>query len=701
MIQADQLSSIIFSGPPGTGKTTLAWVIANTTRSAFITMNAVLSGVKDLRGAIEEAKTHKDLYGRRTILFVDEVHRWNKAQQDALLPWVENGTVILIGATTENPFFEVNAALVSRSRIFQLTPLTAADLRRVLDQAIRDSARGYGKYHVDLDEDAAEHLIDVCGGDARTLLNALELAVETTPAVFPPPEGEAIRVTLEIAEQSIQRRAVLYDKEGDYHFDTISAFIKSLRGSDPDAALYWLARMVQAGEDPRFIFRRMLILACEDVGLADPNALVVVESAAAAFDRIGLPEGRFHLAHAALYLAICPKSNSTLGFFEALRQIEEAGTGAVPSHLKDASRDKNGFGHGDGYLYPHSFKDHWVSQQYLPSELQGMVFYHPSDQGWEGVTAAVVSRRRELQLEAASAASPEILTFSSDNTQRNRWLKRIRNDRLGHLEKTRAEVFQGIPVARHWRVIDMEPGAGLLLWEAVRLCPEGSVWALVETEEKRSALEARSAGLPPEDRPRILVCSIDTLSAKADISPSSGHEKAQLPPFELAVGRDMLTMARGRKERIAVIRGLLAENGWLSLCEIVPSRCQRLSNLEASAALSTAALDSLRETEERIFADPAYRYAGTDASSLEAAVAETGFLVRSCEEFSFPESRMITDREVDSWFSATSDGLFAVTLRTTAPAAQLSEIRSWASLSLKGTTIPWNTTRVFLKAVRI
>ena len=296
IIQADRMSSIIFYGPPGTGKTTLARVIANTTSSSFITMNAVLDGVKNLREGIAEAQSHRDLYGRRTILFVDEVHRWNKSQQDALLPWVENGTVILIGATTENPYFEVNKALVSRSRIFQLKPLTEKNLYDIAMQAINDTARGYGRFEVSFEEGALEHLIKTANGDARSLLNAVELAVETSAEDYPPQPDTPIRVSMDAAEESIQKKALLYDKEGDYHYDTISAFIKSIRGSDPDAALYWLATMVRAGEEPRYIFRRMLISASEDIGLADPQALGVVESAAAAFDRVGLPEGRFHLA---------------------------------------------------------------------------------------------------------------------------------------------------------------------------------------------------------------------------------------------------------------------------------------------------------------------------------------------------------------------------------------------------------------------
>ncbi|MDR0876748.1 MAG: AAA family ATPase, partial [Treponema sp.] len=284
-IQADRLSSVIFYGPPGTGKTSLARVIANTTHATFESLNAVLSGIKDIREAIDRSDERLRLYSKRTILFVDEVHRWNKAQQDALLPWVENGTVILIGATTENPFFEVNRALVSRSRIFQLTPLSPENLMETARRTLADTERGYGTWQVNFADGALEHLVEVSGGDARSLLNALELAIETS-VQWPPPSGSRINVSMEAAEESIQRRAVLYDRDGDYHFDTISAFIKSVRGSDPDAALYWLAKMVRAGEDPSFIFRRMIILASEDVGLADPHALEVVIACAESFDRI-------------------------------------------------------------------------------------------------------------------------------------------------------------------------------------------------------------------------------------------------------------------------------------------------------------------------------------------------------------------------------------------------------------------------------
>ena len=413
-IAADQLTSVIFYGPPGSGKTTLARVIANHTRSNFITLNAVLTGVQDIRNAIKQAEDHFNLYGRRTILFVDEVHRWNKSQQDALLPWVENGTLILIGATTENPFFEVNKALVSRSRVFQLKPLTEEDLKKAATQALTDLDRGYGKWKVTFEEGALEHLIQTANGDARSLLNALELAVETTPEKWDPEAnppvpapGSTIFISKEAAEESIQKKVVLYDRDGDYHYDIISAFIKSLRGRDPDAAMYWLARMVRAGEDPHFIFRRMLISACEDTGLAAPNAITIVESCAAAFDRVGLPEGRYFLAHAALYLSTAPKSNSSMAFFDALSSVEKEDA-EVPNHLKDSSRDAEGFGHGAGYLYPHAYRDHWVAQQYLPDSLMGRVFYTPSTQGYEKQIRDDVLSRRELQI-AAILEHPEPL----------------------------------------------------------------------------------------------------------------------------------------------------------------------------------------------------------------------------------------------------------------------------------------------------
>ena len=557
-IAADQLSSVIFYGPPGSGKTTLARVIANHTKSNFITLNAVLTGVADIRTAIKQAEDFYSLYSRRTILFVDEVHRWNKAQQDALLPWVENGTIILIGATTENPFFEVNKALVSRSRVFQLKPLANDDLLKAAEQALGDKERGYGHWKVEFEKGALEHLIETANGDARSLLNALELAVETTPskwdaAASPPVPawGSTIYISRETAEESIQKKVVLYDRDGDYHYDIISAFIKSLRGRDPDAAMYWLARMVAAGEDASFIFRRMLISACEDTGLADPNAVSIVASCADAFDRVGMPEGRYFLAHAALYLSTAPKSNSSMAFFDALASVEKEDA-EVPNHLRDGNRDAEGFGHGEGYLYPHAYRDHWVAQQYLPDALVGRVFYTPGTQGYEKTIRDDVLSRREIQIASlleretsaagddksaedgkrdAGAVSAELktkaaenasahfindkkgehLTFSPADEAKETALDRADKSWRNRLDSNRAEILLAVRdtmtelagLLRHHRSLVWNADDGLLLWEVARKTPEGMTCGLCRSAKGKEILEQYARTLGDLDKPLL------------------------------------------------------------------------------------------------------------------------------------------------------------------------------------------------------
>ena len=391
-IKADKISSVIFYGPPGTGKTTLAKVIANTTSADFRQINATVAGKKDMEAVVEQAKENRGMYGKKTILFIDEIHRFNKGQQDYLLPFVEDGTIILIGATTENPYFEVNGALLSRSAIFELRPLSIEDMRTIIHRAVYDTERGMGDYHAEIDEDALDFLADLAGGDARTALNAVELGVLTTD---PAADGK-IHLTLDVVSECIQKRTVGYDKKGDNHYDTISAFIKSMRGSDPDAAVFYLAKMLYAGEDVKFIARRIMICASEDVGNADPMALTVAVSAAQAVERIGMPESQIILAQAVAYVATAPKSNAAVNaIFEATDAVKHTRT-TVPSHLQDAHYPGSAnLGRGTGYKYAHDYPNHYVKQQYMPSELEGRVFYRPSDNGYEKTIAAHMKKLKE------------------------------------------------------------------------------------------------------------------------------------------------------------------------------------------------------------------------------------------------------------------------------------------------------------------
>ena len=690
-IQADQLSSVIFCGPPGTGKTTLASVIAHQTKSHFVTINAVLAGVKEIREAIDEALTRRKLHGLRTTLFVDEVHRWNKAQQDALLPHVENGTLILIGATTENPYFEVNKALVSRSRVFQLRPLEREHLATIARHAIADVERGYGAKTVEISAPALDHLVDIANGDARGVLNALELAVETTP----PAEDGVIRVDLAVAEESIQRRAVLYDKDGDVHYDTISAFIKSLRGSDPDAALYWMARMVYAGEDARFIFRRMAILASEDVGLADPNAVGVVARCWDLYERVGMPEGRFHLAQAALYLATCPKSNTTMAFFDALAAVEKEAEADVPAHLKDPSRDGEGFGHGKGYLYPHAFRDHWVAQQYLPGALQGRLFYQPSESGYELGIREQVERHREAQLaammEAAAEDTAEILTTSPIDRGREAWLARTVASASRSLEEVRDGLFTRANVARHHIVLVVAETTGMLTWESLRRAPEGNVWVHAADQAVADVLSERASRLPELERPRVVVAPLGELSAAL--------EGSRAPAFDRMVCYNAFTRG-GDAGPLTALAARLARGGRAVLAQTIPRRGQRLNRLvtfppeDIDLAARVAAIEEALLTDGL---DPLTRW---DSGALLTCLNAEGNAA-AIEVVDVGNQRLITRDQLASWLDPERAGSYAAKLRIGGLTdADLERVSTLYRGQLSGRTVGWTAAVCFAVVTR-
>jgi putative ATPase len=673
-IQADQLSSLIFYGPPGTGKTTLAQIIANTTRAHFIAINAVLAGVKEIREAIATAQDKRGMFNQRTILFVDEVHRFNKAQQDALLPWVENGTVILIGATTENPYFEVNKALVSRSRIFQLRSLDETDLRLVVEQALADSDRGYGNLNVQIEPAALDHWVNIANGDARTLLNALELAVETTPA-----QNGIILITQAVAEESIQQRAVLYDKEGDVHFDTISAFIKSIRGSDPDAALYWLARMVYAGEDLRFIFRRMTILAGEDVGMADPNAIVVVNACAQAFERVGMPEGRYPLAQAAIYLATAPKSNSVMGFFDALAAVEREREADVPNHLRDANRDKHSFGHGQGYLYPHAYRDHWIEQQYLPKTLQGQVFYQPSEQGYESKIQVQVAQRREAQLAAVI-----------EGTALDRWLQRALSQAGEKLADVRDRLFQLAQPQRHHVILDLNAGSGLLTWEALRQVPEGGVYAIVRSSADAEALQEQSTSLPELSRPVVLQSTLTDLPSTID-----PHIR-----FDRIIGRNALFAEADKRGAIAILTQLLRPDGILVLSETIPRQTQRLYELIDAQKMTAKLYKRLVKAEESIYRNPEDARVNWDGDELRSLFQAAG-LTANVQVETTQIDLQITPNLLERWFQKGSERLsYSDHLATVLNAEELETVQNIFRKTLLQQSVKWRGAIAFCQVSR-
>ena len=634
-IAADRVGNLILYGPPGVGKTTLARIIAASTRAHFSSLNAVLAGVKDLRAEVEEARRRLEQHGLRSLLFIDEVHRFNSAQQDALLPWVENGTVTLIGATTENPFFEVNKALVSRSRLFRLQPLQPRHLHQLLQRALQDPDHGYGNRSVQISAEAAEHLVDVAGGDARSLLNALELAVETSE----PDDNGVIAIDLAIAEESIQQRAVLYDKQGDAHFDTISAFIKSLRGSDPDAALFWLARMVEAGENPRFIFRRMLISAGEDIGLADPQAMVVVEACAAAFERVGLPEGLYPLAQAALYLASTDKSNSLLGFFDALKSVKASSRQNVPAHLRDANRDGKAFGDGVGYRYPHAYAEHWVAQQYLPTALQGQVFWQPGQLGWEGQRRQLLQQRRAAQLAAAAeheAELGEVLSSSPDDPALERWLQRQLGSEGERLDALRSRLWDNATWRRHDRVLILE--ARSLLWalDPLEHTPEGGV--VIQTADSADAERLRSQlrVLDALRQPSVLCCNAAGLAEA--LEPGSVFEWiAARHPFR-DLSADQLAAALDQLEHLA------APDAQLRLLFSQPT-IGPAAALLAIADLPDALRDLLAPLPEL---EQAWLSAPPDRERLQAELEQRGWQV-SWQQWEEPLELSLSAAVIERW----------------------------------------------------
>jgi putative ATPase len=677
-IEADRLSSLIFYGPPGSGKTTLARVIANSTKASFITINAVLAGVKEIREGIQTAKNNFDLYSKRTILFVDEVHRFNKSQQDALLPHVENGIIILIGATTENPYFEVNKALVSRSRIFQLSSLTTDNLEDVMVQAIKDNTRGYGNKNIEIDRDAIDHLCKSANGDARSLLNALELAVETTTEN----SDGVICIDNNIIAESIQKKAVLYDKDGDSHYDTISAFIKSIRGSDPDASLYWLAKMIYAGEDPRFIFRRLVILASEDIGLADPNALSVVMSASQSYDFIGMPEGRFPLSQAVLYLATAPKSNTTLALFDALSAVEKEESGDVPDHLKDGSRDRDDFGHGEGYLYPHAFRDHWVSQQYLPSALQGRVFYQPSDQGYEKGVKELVERRRDAQIATMMEREQEE-TFLWQGGENGRW--ELRSSDGGYFEELRDSFFNLLALKRGDLILDLNCGTGLFTFESLRQSPDGAVFSMTENATHFDTIKGYSSSIGELERPNFLLSSYNDLVSKIDNA-----------EFTAIIGRNVISSASNIEDLVNFLSSQTSSDSKFLFSEYVPSLTTRISSFLQESDLKNILISA----ENNLFSDKKNRLASFSPNDFIKLMSKNGVEI-SKKEVAFTTKKRFRRSDVNQWFVDSENVSLGGWIKSISDEKTAMDIKGLLLQELLDRDVEWSTVSLFIRINKI
>jgi len=695
-IESDRLfSSIILCGPPGSGKTSLAMIIAQRTQAHFEALSAVLSGVADLRRVIAEAQERRSMHGQRTILLVDEIHRFNKAQQDALLPHVENGTVTLIGATTENPYFEVNKALVSRSRIFQLCSLAEKGLLTLLERALAEPERGYGGRNIQADADALAHLAHVAGGDARVAYNALELAVESTP----PDAAAVIHIDLAVAQESIQRRAILYDRDGDAHYDTISAFIKSVRGSDPDAALYWLAKMIYAGEDPKFIMRRLLILAAEDIGLADPQGVVVAAACARALEWVGLPEAQYHLAEATLYLATAPKSNSCGAYWQALAEVEAEGKVDVPRHLQDANRDAEGLGHGDGYRYAHAYPGHWVAQQYLPDALQGTFFFQPGEHGYEARIREEVTRRREASVAALDEAGRQALSAvlgSAGPPAQNRWLERTLSNVGEQLAQVRDRVMALAAVERHELVLDLNAATGMLTWEVVRRAPVGGVWALASEERDALALRRQAEHLDSLGRPVILQGELEALPA---LVAAEGQGEVR---FDVAVGRNALARQPDWPAALRALATVLRSGGRLAVAETVPRHGQRLYRLVDSTALGADLAGRLAAAEEAIYADPADPMVRWDAGDLAAALEAAGFRQVRIDVQQQSFQQRISGTHLARWFDSPAGGprsSYAERLGEQLAREEVAAVRSLYFEQLKDRTVDWTSAVCYLAAV--